>query len=94
MAALIEALLPGDTLVVWRLDRLGRSLRYLIDTVAELDGLRSARSPRGSGLGGPRCTGRCRRPPVRWGRRCDHGRTVSVRWWGVGGWRRAAPAWA
>ena len=28
---------PGDTLVVWRLDRLGRSLPHLIDTIALLD---------------------------------------------------------
>ncbi len=33
----LERLRPGDTLVVWRLDRLGRSLRHLIDTVTALD---------------------------------------------------------
>ncbi len=38
LGKMLEQLLPGDTLVVWRLDRLGRSLRHLIDTVTELDG--------------------------------------------------------
>jgi len=33
----LERLRPGDTLVVWRLDRLSRSLRHLIDTVTALD---------------------------------------------------------
>jgi len=33
----LERLRSGDTLVVWRLDRLGRSLRHLIDTVTALD---------------------------------------------------------
>src|SRR3954471_1189788 len=32
----LSHLRQGDTLVVWRLDRLGRSLRHLIDTVTEL----------------------------------------------------------
>lgn len=32
----LDRLLPGDTLMVWRLDRLGRSLRHLIDTVNAL----------------------------------------------------------
>ena len=43
----LDRLAPGDTLVVWRLDRLGRSLRHLIDTVNGLDergvGFRSLR---------------------------------------------------
>jgi len=33
----LDQLRPGDTLVVWRLDRLGRSMRHLIDVVAQLD---------------------------------------------------------
>lgn len=37
LATVLEQLLPGDTLVVWRLDRLGRSLRHLIDVVTDLD---------------------------------------------------------
>jgi DNA invertase Pin-like site-specific DNA recombinase len=32
----LDRLLPGDTLVVWRLDRLGRSLQHLISTVTDL----------------------------------------------------------
>src|SRR3954453_19651659 len=32
----LSHLRPGDTLVVWRLDRLGRSLAHLIDTIREL----------------------------------------------------------
>src|SRR5437868_7590659 len=33
----LEYVREGDTLVVWRLDRLGRSLKHLIETVAILD---------------------------------------------------------
>jgi DNA invertase Pin-like site-specific DNA recombinase len=33
----LSHLRSGDTLVVWRLDRLGRSLRHLIDTITELN---------------------------------------------------------
>ena len=45
--AVLEQLRSGDTLVVWRLDRLGRSLRHLIEVVPGLDerwvGFRSLR---------------------------------------------------
>lgn len=33
----LKALRPGDTLVVWRLDRLGRSLADLVDTITKLE---------------------------------------------------------
>jgi len=36
LAEVLASLRPGDTLVVWRLDRLGRSLPHLIDTVRGL----------------------------------------------------------
>jgi len=36
LEAALAYLRPGDTLVVWRLDRLGRSLRHLIESVALL----------------------------------------------------------
>ena len=35
--ALMSQLRPGDALVVWRLDRLGRSLKHLIDTISLLE---------------------------------------------------------
>jgi DNA invertase Pin-like site-specific DNA recombinase len=36
LAAVLSHLREGDTLVVWRLDRLGRSLKHLIETVTAL----------------------------------------------------------
>jgi DNA invertase Pin-like site-specific DNA recombinase len=32
----VEYVREGDTLVVWRLDRLGRSLKHLIETITKL----------------------------------------------------------
>lgn len=37
LASALGHLRPGDTIVVWRLDRLGRSLRHLIETVTALE---------------------------------------------------------
>ena len=36
LAAALSALVAGDTLIVWRLDRLGRSLAHLSDTIHDL----------------------------------------------------------
>jgi DNA invertase Pin-like site-specific DNA recombinase len=35
--ACLDYLRAGDTLVVWRLDRLGRSLRHLIETIGDVE---------------------------------------------------------
>ena len=40
LQAALEYVRPGDTLVVWRLDRLGRSLKHLIETVGHLASIR------------------------------------------------------
>jgi DNA invertase Pin-like site-specific DNA recombinase len=37
LQAAFEYVRPGDTLVVWSLDRLGRSLKHLIETVGQLE---------------------------------------------------------
>ena len=36
LASCLKALRPGDTLVVWKLDRLGRNLKHLVSTVDNL----------------------------------------------------------
>jgi DNA invertase Pin-like site-specific DNA recombinase len=36
LTAALSALQPGDTLVVWKLDRLGRSVQHLVNTVTDL----------------------------------------------------------
>src|ERR687895_412693 len=37
LEAALSHLREGDTFVVWRLDRLGRSLKHLIETITELN---------------------------------------------------------
>src|SRR5215813_9414010 len=36
LEACLQTLAPGDTLIVWRLDRLGRSMLHLVNVIAEL----------------------------------------------------------
>src|SRR3954465_1135609 len=45
LEACLKALRAGDTLVIWKLDRLGRNLKHLVDVVQGLNG-------RGGGLKG------------------------------------------
>ena len=40
LAACLKALQPGDTLLVWKLDRLGRDLRHLVNLVHDLNAQR------------------------------------------------------
>ena len=35
-SSLLKAIQPGNTLVIWKLDRLGRDLRHLVNTVEDL----------------------------------------------------------
>jgi DNA invertase Pin-like site-specific DNA recombinase len=37
LSRLLDQLRPGDSVVVWKLDRLGRSLRHLIETIRSLE---------------------------------------------------------
>lgn len=37
LAACLKALRPGDQLVVWKLDRLGRNLRHLVNLIHDLE---------------------------------------------------------
>jgi len=50
LEACLKALRPEDTLVVWKLDRLGRNLRHLVTMLEELRGLGIAFVSLGEGI--------------------------------------------
>jgi len=70
LTQLLDQLHPGDTLVVWKLDRLGRSLRHLVDTVTGL-------ADRGIGSGASRKRSTPPPPPPRAASSCS---TCSPPW--------------
>ena len=63
LAACLKALREGDTLIVWKLDRLGRDLRHLINTVYDLTarsvGLKVSDRPRRGGRHNDGCRQTC-----------------------------------
>ena len=60
LAELFDHLRAGDTLVVWRLDRLGRSLPHLIEIIADLEerrvGFKSVQESIDTATPGGRCS--------------------------------------
>lgn len=62
LTSALECARPGDSLVVWRLGRLGRSLRHLIDVVKDLD----IRERTMAGLAAARARGRTGGRPTVW----------------------------
>jgi len=46
LAALLEYVREGDTVVVWKLDRLGRNMLHILQTAKELAGVSSCYRPR------------------------------------------------
>jgi predicted site-specific integrase-resolvase len=68
LKAALDYVREGDTLVVWKLDRLARSLKQLSETVATRGGAAGMR-PRGyTSLP----VGRHTRPPCSWPLSCPH----------------------
>jgi len=76
LVAALKALRAGDTLVVWKLDRLGRDLRHLINTVHDL-------TERGVGL--KVLTGQGARRSIRPPRRASSSLGSSRRWLSLSG---------
>ena len=97
LASCLKALRSGDTLTVWKLDRLGRDLRHLINTVHDLTGrgigLKANRARcvhrhhdrrRQAGLWNFRCAGRVRA-------RADRGTHDCRLGIGAGAWQERGP---